>query len=1169
MNTLSKITLELGKIFFPLQQAFASEDQFIALLRDLGWGVESIPGPVEEMAALVTSLQAVLVEVSSGEGEAPSAEAMEGLFRAVIDLIKAIQALENESFDPGLVAAGFAAEFPRQLLDHLIIEYLHHLSPKLGYFLKFFGFIQTYYVEATETRIGYTRREIIWANIPKTFSNPREAIEDAYGWGSEDFLAEAFFNNVMDLALALGLSAHLVAIEEDVVNKLGEEDPSNDNPIRFGIALPFFEGADDNGRVALGFQCIDIPQKGNKLPGLALMPYAFGAFSQEIPLAENLFLQMESNLDFEGGVGLRIRPDQALELLTGFSEGNANTDLNGNFEISLVGKKQNEAEDFVIIGQEGGSGLSYQSLSFTIGLNQNGEGTPDFYGELTLNEAKFELKKDGGDGFLQKILPKDGISANFSLTLGLSTKSGFYIKGSGGLEITIPTHINLGPVEIQDLIIQVALHESKLPLSISTNIKASLGPLKAVVEDIGLKTEFSFPGGSAGNLGPLDVGFGLKPPKGVGLSLDVGILKGGGYLFLDFDRGEYAGALELVFSEWIAIKAIGLISTKMPDGSKGFSLLIILTVEFGSGLQLGFGFTLLGVGGILGLNRSVNIDLLKDGVRTNAIESVMFPQNVIENAPRIISDLRDFFPTTANGFLVGPMAKIGWGVPTLASVALGLIIEFPKVNITILGVVKVNLPAEEIALLRLQVNFIGRLEPQNRLLWFYAELYDSRLLFITLEGGIGLLVNWGDQANFVFSAGGFHPKYSPPPLPFPEPPRLAISILNTKFAKIRVEAYFAVTSNSVQFGAKAELFFGFNSFNVEGHLAFDALFQFNPFYFSFSISSSFSLKLFGQDLLSIGISGAIEGPAPWHIKGNGHLKILFFKVNVAIERTWGEEKNSDLPPVEVLPLFIQELETFANWQAVLPENSNSLVTLKKQEETSGDNNNENEEEAIVLHPVGHLQISQRRVPLGLTLEKFGSQAPSDVDELSIAPAGEWAKLDDMQEQFAIGQYRNLDDSKKLSTPDFEYQNSGIQVSVDGAQLRTSKATQRIIRYETVIIDNDFKRKPTPYYKQHRSGYSGLYNKLFRHMKKGNAASQSIVSRNYKKQSQPFEEVIEINPHQYSVARVQNNQPWSDQASGFNSYTSAENHLQRLINNDPNLADLLHVLPNTEINIPNG
>ena len=93
---------------------------------------------------------------------------------------------------------------------------------------------------------------------------------------------------------------------------------------------------------------------------------------------------------------------------------------------------------------------------------------------------------------------------------------------------------------------------------------------------------------------------------------------------------------------------------------------------------------------------------------------------------------------------------------------------------------------------------------------------------------MGLLVAFGDDANFVVSVGGFHPRFSPPPLPFPSPRRIAISLLNTPVARMRVEGYFAVTSNTVQFGARVEVFFGLDVLNVKGHLAFDALFQFSP-----------------------------------------------------------------------------------------------------------------------------------------------------------------------------------------------------------------------------------------------------------------------------------------------------------------------------------------------------
>ena len=65
-----------------------------------------------------------------------------------------------------------------------------------------------------------------------------------------------------------------------------------------------------------------------------------------------------------------------------------------------------------------------------------------------------------------------------------------------------------------------------------------------------------------GNLGPVDLALGFKPPNGVGLAIDAGVVKGGGYLFFDFDKGEYAGALELTIADFLSLKAIGLITTQ-------------------------------------------------------------------------------------------------------------------------------------------------------------------------------------------------------------------------------------------------------------------------------------------------------------------------------------------------------------------------------------------------------------------------------------------------------------------------------------------------------------------------------------------------------------------------------------------------------------------------------
>src|SRR5207253_4887151 len=143
--------------------------------------------------------------------------------------------------------------------------------------------------------------------------------------------------------------------------------------------------------------------------------------------------------------------------------------------------------------------------------------------------------------------------------------------------------------------------------------------------------------------------------------------------------------------------------------------------------------------------------------------------------------------------------------------------------------------------------------------------------------------------------------------------------LNTPVARVRVEGYFAVTTNTVQFGARVEAFFGLDEINVQGHLAFDALFQFSPFYFIIEISASFSVNVFGAGLFSVSLRGSLEGPAPWHIEGHGSISILFFDIGVDFSTTWGEDKKEELPPIPVLPLIQDELNKTENWRAFLPQ----------------------------------------------------------------------------------------------------------------------------------------------------------------------------------------------------------------------------------------------------------
>ena len=189
---------------------------------------------------------------------------------------------------------------------------------------------------------------------------------------------------------------------------------------------------------------------------------------------------------------------------------------------------------------------------------------------------------------------------------------GLRFRGSSALEIKLPTHLSLGPVSIDALTLSAGVAGTSFPITLSADVKATLGVLDIVVQEIGIAIDLSFPPGGHGDIGPLAMTFRFKPPIGAGLAVDTGVLKGGGFLKFDPDAGEYFGALELSFQGVIDLKAFGIVNTKFPDGHKGFAFLVLITAEFAP-IQLGFGFTLLGVGGLFSVNRTLDTPALMAG----------------------------------------------------------------------------------------------------------------------------------------------------------------------------------------------------------------------------------------------------------------------------------------------------------------------------------------------------------------------------------------------------------------------------------------------------------------------------------------------------------------------------------------------------------------------------
>mgnify|MGYP001220288192 CR=1 FL=1 len=1153
---VTPIARAFSDAILPIRVGFSSTEEVEAFLARYGWEVSVASG---NMNAINTAFafEPLIVALAENLDELINGTSQDRLYIA-LQLLEAAKGTAEQlsNLAPGgsgglaapLDQASFWSELSALLVDDLIATYLEKHQPIL------FGVLHVSSVIRFEqespngpNRIPFMRTRIVWDNLADLLVRPADLLNDYYKWdvAGQQFDHQRFLRSIERALLAFRLPASVSPPREGLATDY--LNPANIAPQNINeLEAPIVNGVNlgDNTWLKLGVVLLPIPDPpaSNNAPrGILLSPILQGDLTVTLPIAEGIGLKFSGGIDSSSTIVAMIYPDRA-----GFESNLTATTF--NVAVELGGRP---AQPFLLFGSRTSDRLELDGFQVILGLRGTVADPEIFFGIGTGDNSKLRSKVllggDQGDGFVQKLSgTTEGIEVELGANFLWSSKRGVSFEGSAGLDFVKYLHLALGPISLEMIHIRAAGGNDGLRVDLGVGLKGSFGPLVALVEDIGLRLSLVPVTGGRGAFGNLDLQFGFKPPNGVGLSIDAGVVKGGGYLFIDADRGEYAGALELGLFEVVTIKAIGLITTKMPDGSKGFSLLIMMSVEFGTGIQLGFGFTLLAVGGLLGLNRTMKLQALADGIRSGAIESVMFPRDLIANAPRIISDLKAFFPLLEGTFLIGPMVKLGWGTPTLVSVSLGVIIEIPG-NIAIVGILQVALPTADAALIKLQVNFIGAIEFDKKRIWFFAALFDSRVLFLTIEGEMGLLVAFGDDANFVVSVGGFHPRFSPPPLPFPSPRRIAISILNTPVARVRVEGYFAVTSNTVQFGARVEVFFGLDVINVQGHLAFDALFQFSPFYFVIEISASLSVNVFGIGLFSVSLRGSLEGPAPWHIEGHGSITLLFFDIGVDFSETWGENKKEELPPISVLTLIDGELGKAENWRAFLPQGTSLMVSMRKMSE---------EEAALILHPVGLLRISQRAVPLDLKLDKIGSRKPSDVNRLSLTViGGGLAKKADALEQFAPAQYQNFKDADKLSKPAFAPEHAGLDLSASGHDTRSSFMVRRAIRYEEIIIDSNFKR-----FSMRFRGYFGV---LFNFFLNGAAVTKCEISRATKKKLQPFDDKIAVQTESYTVAFQSNNKAFSSDATTFHSEASARDYLNNQIAVDPSLAEQIHVIPSFE------
>ncbi len=1058
------IAEQLGLAFGELGAAFADADAAILTLRRLGWIFDQVPQVYLDLA---TQAEAIVAKVQASQG---SASDDASLIKSIFDLIGPLYtALKTLPAPVNVDSSVFLAEMPESLVSLFLGDYLSVHLPTLYHALVQLGVIQTIFhpeVQAADgsiSRPARVERAIVYSEIPALLSNPAGIPQRAFGWGTTDFDFDLVARPLAELLSAAGLQAFVEGMSPDLA-ELFLPQPTPGNNIKTFIRVSFLDTLLAGVPVSLAVGIFDAPvEPTHPLPGISVQPL-LPSLNQQIQIGTNTVLAVTGGVDLENSFGLFIRPKETPELRFPFVAGSGIPAAGVSTQITFTPPSAS-----VLLGSSDGTRLEATGATLGVGVAEN-NGAIEAKAEAS-SALRVVVKPGDGDGFIGTLLGSaggDGLDAKFNAGFRWSNLTGFSLIAAGGFELKLAPNLSLGPLTLQTLNVSVKGGTSGGPpaivASVGAGVAASLGPIGVVVDDVGVSVDFQFVEGNAGRFN-FDVGF--KPPNGVGISVSGGPVSGGGFIAFDPDAGRYSGALALqVYS--VAVKAFGVIDTKLPSGGPAFSFFIIISAEF-QPIQLGFGFTLLGVGGLLGINRGLDATALEAAVKAGSIDNILFPKNPIKDAPTILADVESIFPATPGTYAFGPLARIGWGTPAIIDARVGIVLIFPGTKIALLGVVTALLPpgaSKALALVEIHMDIDGLLDFPKKHFEMDAELHDSQVRGFPISGEMAARMDWGTNPNFAVSLGGFNPHYTPP-TGFPTLRRLSIDLGIKGNPSATLQGYMALTSNTAQVGAALDVSAHAGGANLSGGLAFDALFVFSPFSFDASLSGGVHVDFHGVGF-GMHFDGDISGPAPWHLHGDVSVSVLWFSASVGFDLTLGGESKPELPAIDIwagstpdsngnqdVPGLQSAVVAPGNWTGVLPPNGYQVVSITQNDST-----------ASRVDPLGKATFQQKVVPFALSISKFAgrTRAKNDVTKISVqtltvngvaVPATQIVPVQDL---FAPVQYQNVPDSQALSSPSYQQFQGGFSFSSDDIVFGTEQT--QAITMETVLIGTS--ATPQPY-----------------------------------------------------------------------------------------------------------
>jgi hypothetical protein len=1040
-----QLLIVLGAAVEPLEAAATNTDVLDGVLADVGVAVALTDGQREQIVELAglgvfAGIGELVASTRAGDGLGPAEIAR--LTDAVGTAVAAFTAVRDGDTDLSTLPAPLDVpaawtDVVDRLPDALLSRAVEGLASTLSGVLAAIGVLR---VDAGSDGLP-GRRWIDWGLLDEIIGGDWRGVASAYRWGAPGFDPTATLDVIADVAGRFGLDYARDALDIEVI---GARYASCDLTLR-QLELTIFAGSTGAVAGAVAADVVPVPAVG----GDRLTPTGFLIVNRSsIDAAATIDVADNWQLEVSGAVGADVVP--SVELQPGAPPAILGGSGGAGIVATLAGAPAGELP-WLLVGERDGIRveLAAVGISATLALDD-----PAISITAELEGLRLTTETSGADSFVATVLGLIPIDIAGDVAVEWSTGGTLAFRGSGALEIPIGGTLELGPVRIGDTRLSVELGGNLAIVANGTVTLTIADVFEASIIGIGLRVEIGVDAaGAAGSAGGLDVDVEFVPPHRVEFALDAGPVTGEGFVDRTDDR--YVGGLVLDVLA-VGIDAFTIIDTSLPGDPDGFALFATLSLRFPS-IPLGFGFSLSGLGGLLALNRSVDTEALALGLRDGAADAILFPENVLRDADVLVSQIDAYFPLQDGNTVVGPVAEIRWGVGDLLIGQLGVAVSLPQAVVVVLASIEAALPDRDAPILELHLDVLGVLDVEEGSLLIVGSLYDSRLLgVIELSGDSALYVSWGNDPYFVLSVGGFHPGFTPPahvPAILEDLRPMRAEVLVGVGVTAAIEAYFAVTSNTVQFGGGFELEasadFLLVTYTARGWFEFDVLLRFAPFLILAEASAGVGVYANDKELLGVSLTVHLEGPQPWYASGNARFK--FFGIDVKFDFAVGghappEPRGSS----NVLDLVRLELANAASWSIERASGTPAGLLLAGAAADS------------LLRPDDTLVGRQAVAPLDRTLARFGETTPlqSEVSITStrvVSMLGEAAgpaigdlDVSDATDWFAPAQYDVMSESARLSSPSYELMTAGVRIGATAVEVPRSEEVRAAEGHETEV-----------------------------------------------------------------------------------------------------------------------